>query len=288
MLSVLYWDPDRVLFVLPYINHPVTWYGFIFAFGFLVGYFFVRRMFTGLLDGLLPTLAEVKLTAIQLTDRLGFLVILGAIIGARLGHVFFYGWPYYKANPGDIIKIWEGGLASHGGAIGMFIALCIFVYWTRSAYPRLSFLTVLDVLVVPTAFVAGCIRIGNFINQEITGIPTKMPWGVVFGHPIDAPPGMAVHPVQLYESIFYFVVFLVLFFLWRGNEKKLGTGLFSGLFFLLIFSFRFLVEYLKVPQSELIDLYAPIKMGQLLSIPFIILGAVLLIRYFCFRKKSFT
>lgn len=286
MLSVIFWDPDRTLFVIPYIEHPVTWYGFFFALGFLVSYFFIRRLFTGILSDEVPNPAEAKLAAVQLTDRLAMLVVLGTIIGARLGHVFFYGWPYYREHPGDIIKIWEGGLASHGGAIGIVLALIIFVIWTRRTYPRLSFLTVLDTLVIPAGFACGCIRIGNFINQEITGLPTDLPWGVVFGHPLDGMAGVPLHPAQLYEAIFFFALFVFLYFLWRRNEKSLGSGLFSGLFFLLVFSFRFLIEFLKAPQSDLIDFDSSVKMGQFLSIPFIILGGIFLIRYFWRLKKA--
>lgn len=281
----LIWDPDRNFFIVPYVNHPVTWYGLLFAFGFLVGYFLVRKIFTHFLEDGDLSRAEASASAVKLTDRLAMLVILGTIIGARLGHVFFYGWPYYREHPGEIIKVWEGGLASHGGAIGVLIGLLIFIGWTRPAFKRLTFLAVLDILVIPTAFVAGCIRIGNFMNQEITGIPTNLPWGVTFMHPIDGIPGIPIHPVQLYESAIYFAVFVFLFAVWRLRPRRIGFGLLSGWFFTLVFGLRFLVEFLKMPQSEWLDGHAPVTMGQLLSIPFIILGISLLICYH-FRTKQ--
>lgn len=281
----LIWDPDRNFFVIPYIHHPVTWYGLLFALGFLVGYFLIRKIFTNFLtiDGL--SLPEARLEAVKLTDRLSMLVILGTIIGARLGHVFFYGWPYYKEHLFEIFKVWEGGLASHGGAIAIFLSLFLFVVWNRPAHKRLTYLTILDIVVIPTAFAGGCIRIGNFINQEITGIPTNLPWGVIFMHPIDGVPGTPLHPVQLYESMVYFAVFAFLLLVWRLRESRIGYGLLSGWFFTLVFGFRFVIEFLKMPQNEWLDTHSPVNMGQLLSIPFIVLGMTLLISYH-FRTKD--
>ena len=285
LLAEFFWDPNRNFFVVPYINHPVTWYGFLFAMGFLVGYFLIRKIFADFLANPSQPIAESKLQAIQLTDRLAVFVILGTVIGARLGHVFFYGWSYYSAYPLNIFKIWEGGLASHGGAIGVLIGLIIFFILSRKQAPKLTFLALLDAVVIPTAFVGGCIRIGNFLNQEITGIPTKMPWAVVFMHPIDGLPGIPVHPVQLYESIFYFFVFVVLITIWLRNKQTIGLGHVSGWFFLLVFGFRFMIEYLKMPQNEAFDVEGWFMMGQLLSIPFILFGAFLLIRTYV-RAKS--
>lgn len=285
MFAEIVWDPDRNLFVVPYVNHPVTWYGFLFAIGFLVGFFLIRKMFTEFLDNPNRPTSETRLEAVQLTDRLAILVGFGAILGARLGHVFFYDWSYYKAHPLSILKIWEGGLASHGGVMGAMAALIIFVLLSRRQAPQLNFLAVLDAIVIPAAFAGGCIRIGNFINQEISGTPTSLPWGVTFLHPLGGIPGVPVHPVQIYESVFYFLVFLFLMFLWRRNKKTLGLGELSGWFFFLVFGFRFVIEYLKMPQNEVFDVKGWFTMGQLLSIPFIIIGALLLIRYYYVRKK---
>ncbi len=272
------WDPDRNIFIIPYINHPVTWYGFLFALGFFISFFLIRRIFT-------EYLGDQK-EASKLTDRLAFLVVVCAIIGARLGHVFFYDWPYYKAHPLAILKVWEGGLASHGSALGILVALIIFVYMSRAQKPKVTFLVAMDALVIPVAFAGSLIRFGNFINQELTGIPTNVFWAVRFMHPVDGFPGVAVHPVQLYESFFYLVTFCVLFFLWKTKKTALGKGALSGVFFLLVFGFRFLVDYLKVPQNEAFDANGWIVMGQVLSVPFILLGLFLLIRYFYVRKRA--
>lgn len=284
-LSAIIWDPDRNFFVIPYIKHPVTWYGLLFAFGFIVGYFLMRSIFAKLLADGAKSTAEIKLSAVNLTDRLAFLVVILTIVGSRLGHVFFYSWSHYKHNLFDIFKVWEGGLASHGGAVGIFLALAIFWLWHRNDYPRLTFLTILDSIVIPAAFIGGCIRIGNFMNQEIIGTPTHLPWGVIFLHPHGGRAGIPVHPVQIYESLFYFLVFLALVALWRGKGKILGKGLLTGTFFLAVFGFRFLIEFLKVPQSEFISSDSILTMGQWLSIPFILFGISVLVGYFLtFRR----
>lgn len=286
MFAELVWNPDRNFFVIPYLNHPITWYGFLFALSFLVGYFLVRTMFTHFLADPARQASAIQFDATMATDRLALLITLGAVIGARLGHVFFYGWNYYQTHLFDILKVWEGGLASHGGALGAFIALSIFVLSMRKRQPRLKFLVVLDALVIPSAFFGCCVRIGNFINQEITGLPTTVPWGVTFMRSMDGTSGISVHPVQLYESLFYFSVFILLLILWMRDKQILGLGLLSGWFFLLVFGFRFVIEYLKVPQNKLFDIEKVLKMGQLLSLPFIFLGLFLLIRHYCYVRKT--
>lgn len=271
-------DPNRIIFTLPYLNHPVTWYGLLFAFGFFVGYFLIRRLFAEHLN------AE-KGEATILADRISVLAIIGTVVGARLGHVFFYGWPFYREYPLEIFKVWRGGLASHGGAVGIIGALLIFFLWHRKKFPKLTFFAILDAIVIPAAFVGGCIRIGNFINQEILGTLTNLPWGVAFLHPADGPAGVPLHPVQLFESFFYFLTFGLLLFLWRHGGKKLGAGMLSGWFFTLVFGFRFFIEFLKLPQSLLFDEAALLNMGQILSIPFFVLGVILLSMYY-FHKRG--
>jgi phosphatidylglycerol---prolipoprotein diacylglyceryl transferase len=284
--AFMIWNPDRNLFVIPYLDHPVTWYGFLFACSFLLGYFIVRKMFIEILSSSEKPLSIVHVEATRLADRLSILLVSGGIIGARLGHVFFYGWPFYREHPFDIIKIWEGGLASHGGALGAMIALGVFLFWIRRSFPKMTFLTILDAIVIPAAFLGGAVRIGNFINQEITGIPTQLPWAVIFRHPLDGLANTPVHPVQIYESIFYFVVFMALGSLWMRDKKSLGKGLISGCFFLLVFLFRFAIENLKMPQNEYFDLSHWLSMGQLLSLPFIVLGICLLTRTFFYARKA--
>jgi len=277
------WDPDRNFFIIPYIDHPVTWYGFLFALGFAVGYSLIRKMFKKLLLIGRSSL-EIEAATDRLSDRITGSAIVGSLIGARLGHVFFYEWPYYKMHPLSILKIWEGGLASHGAAVGILLALIFFVLWNRPSFKELTFLTVLDLIVVTTPFVGGCIRIGNFINQEITGIPTSLPWGITFLHPIDGIAGVPVHPVQLYESFFYFFTFALLWWVWKRHSESVGRGLLSGIFFILVFGFRFGIELLKMPQNLLFDQATGLKMGQLLSLPMILAGFALLLFYMRSRR----
>lgn len=284
-LGNLVWNPDRNFFILPYLNHPITWYGLFFACGFLFGYFLIRKIFEKFLAGAHPVSHENKLGAVKLTDRLALFVVTGTILGARLGHIFFYGWSYYKKYPFDMIKVWEGGLASHGGAIGIFLSLIFFLLWNRNQFKKITLLSVLDSMVIPAAFAGGCIRIGNFINQEITGIPTTLPWGVVFGTPLDGFPGIPVHPVQLYESFLYFGVFIFLYSRWRLKPSLVATGILSGWFFTLVFGCRFLLEFLKVSHSDWIEANSIFTMGQILSIPFVLLG-ILLLFYYQFRTKK--
>lgn len=271
------WDPSREIFIIPGVRHPITWYGLLFACGFIVGYFLIRRLFSvHLMQQGVPHL-RAKLEGITLADRLTLLVVLGTVIGARIGHVFFYEWDYYSRHLLSIIKVWEGGLASHGGAIGILIALGIFRLWSRKQYPTLTFLAVLDAIMIPAAFVAGCIRIGNFINQEILGKPTTLPWGVHFLHPLQEAPPSPLHPVQLYEALTYFAIFSLLLFIWKKRSCKLGEGILSGIFFLLVFGSRFLIEFLKLPQTAS-DATSFLNVGQRLSLPFIVLGIILLWR----------
>jgi len=261
-----------VAFVIPGFNHGITWYGILFALAFLGAYFFVRYLFFLLL---LQKKEDVSKSTL-LADRLTLLVALGTLVGARLGHVFFYDWPYYQAHPGEIFKVWQGGLASHGSALGILVAIAIFVGWVRRRYPFITYLFVLDALMIPTAFAGGCIRIGNFINQEILGTPTTLPWGVIFLHPVEGIAAVPLHPVQLYEALFYFCTALFLFILWKRDQSRMGSGFFAGLFFILVFVFRFCIEFIKLPQSQLID-ESFLQIGQWLSLPLVLFGIVLLI-----------
>jgi len=281
----IFWDPSPVFFYVPLLGRPIAWYGVFFASGFFFGYF----IFLKLLRDWLNHQEEGDLSDHQILDRLTWFVVLGTVLGARLGHVFFYDWDYFRCHPLDIFKIWEAGLASHGGALGVLVGLGFFRLSIWRRVPSLTFLTILDMLVIPTAFVGFCIRCGNFFNQEILGIPTTQPWAVVFGHPIDGGVPIPRHPVQLYEAGFYLAVF---FFLWSLAKRRIGekcrlmgSGLFSGLFFLLVFVFRMVVELVKDHQHSLLPMDSSLQMGQLLSIPFVVIGAILLLYSFQYRKN---
>lgn len=262
------WDPSRELFTLPWVGYSIAWYGFFFSLGFVFAYFMALKIFKRFFSS--------ENLALKLVDSLLWYVVLGTILGARLGHVFFYSWPLYQNDLLSIFKVWEGGLASHGGAVGVFIGLFLFLKKRKEDFPALTILVLMDALVIPTAFVGGCIRIGNFFNQEIVGTITTAPWAVVFGHPANGGPSLPRHPVQIYESFFYFFVFLLLYILWKNDKYRISTGVFSGLFFVLVFAFRFLVEFFKEPQSVFFSKSSFLLMGQYLSIPFIALGCLLL------------
>ena len=216
--------------------------------------------------------------------RLFIYVVVATILGARLGHVFFYDWGYYSQHLGEIPKIWEGGLASHGGTLGIMIAIWLY----SRVVTRKPMLWTFDRLVVPVGFVAALIRIGNLMNHEIYGGETSMPWGFRFvenlgqwmqgAEPVFSAPS---HPTQIYEAVFYlltFAVCMLMYWRWRCQERE---GLIFGVFMLGIFVPRFFIEYIKnVQEPWEIAMRANwgIDQGQLLSIPFILLGIWLVIR----------
>jgi phosphatidylglycerol:prolipoprotein diacylglycerol transferase len=272
MISV---NPDKYAFIIPFVDHPVAWYGILFALGFFVSYFIVKL---GLKERLEFFGEGTVKNAELLTDKLTVYIVIGSIIGARIFEVFIYSWPYYKSHPFEIIKIWKGGLASHGGAFGVLVAISLFIFFNKKRYYKtLSFLSVLDFVTIGGAFTGTLIRIGNFINQEIVGKVSYGFWSVKFLHPQDNLPPLPRHPVQLYESFVYLMSFMALMFFWRRQKNNFYEGKIAGLFFILVFGSRFFLEPLKEDPSELI-LSQSFSMGQLLSIPFIILGICLVIR----------
>ncbi len=265
-----HWDPSPNLFNLPFIDRAIAWYGLFFAFGFLMCYIFSHKMLGEFLGS--------KSKAADVTDQLLWYIVIGTVVGARLGHVFFYGLPSWSRDPWAIFRTWEGGLASHGAAVGIILAGFLFRWRTKKDFPSVTMFVLSDVVCLVTGFAGGCIRIGNFFNQEIVGTVTKVPWAVVFGHPHSGLDPLPRHPVQLYESVFYFVTFLLLHHLWKSRGWKLGTGMLSGLALTMIFTFRFFIEFLKVPQSLYVGEEPWLLMGQYLSLPFIAAGAYLLYR----------
>jgi phosphatidylglycerol---prolipoprotein diacylglyceryl transferase len=278
-IAWFYWDPSRFVFTIPVLGIPVTWYGFFFAFGFFLGFFTLLPIFQKKLSQTRDTLSEKEIRdlSLSLMDRLTWFVVAGTVIGARLGHVFFYEWPRYAANPIDIFKVWEGGLASHGGALGIILAVGIYQRTIRKKFPELTFLTLLDCLSIPTALVGMFIRIGNFFNQEITGPETSVPWAIVFGHPMEWARVVPRHPAQLYEAFAYLLIFLGLALLWKKKGNTLREGTLLGLFMVLVFGSRFVLEYFKASMSLMID-ESFLHAGQYLSIPFILFGLYLLLR----------
>lgn len=264
------WDPDPTAFVIPYFDHPVRWYGLLFVAGFFLAFLILLPMVRERLKG-------DQERAYPFVDGLVWFVVVGTVVGARLGHVFFYEWARYRDDWSAIFKVWEGGLASHGGTLGVLLAVYCYARWQRKAYPEISFLGLCDLMTVPTALVAVFIRLGNFVNQEILGTVSQAPWAIIFVSPIDGSAPLPRHPVQLYEALAYLATFFVLYFVRKKETVKKRQGYLTGLFFVLVFGFRFILEYFKTDQGGFIET-SSFQSGQLLSLPFIALGFYLMSR----------
>lgn len=254
LLSYIVWDIDPDIFVIPYINHPVRWYGLSWALGFLLSqqvmYYIYKR----------------DSRPREEVDVLTVYMIVAAIAGARLGHVLFYDIDQLLREPLSVFAIWEGGLASHGGAIGILIALFFFARKTKVRY-----LWIVDRLVIVSALTGCLIRLGNLMNSEMIGLPTTVPWAFIFVG-VD---GVPRHPAQLYEAIYCFFLFVFLFWLYYKRGSALKDGLLTGLFLVILFSLRFVDELLKINQESFEDGLL-INMGQILSIPFVVIGIIIL------------
>lgn len=281
--------------VIPSLKLP-AWYGIMWALGFLIGYRVMDKM-----------LKSEKVPE-DWMDKILIYTLVGGILGARFGHVFFYDWDLYKNNLVDILKVWEGGLASHGGAIGIIIAAFLLSRYVT----KKNILWVLDRLVVPTALAGFLIRMGNLFNHEIVGKVTGTDYGFKFlrhdilswnaqeatgtqnlheaygmiandpnfAHILASVPNR--HPAQLYEAICYLVIFgIMMWFYWRTNAAQI-KGFLLGIFFILIFGARFVIEYFKESQGGSDDadllLNYGINMGQMLSIPLVLFGFYLVFR----------
>ncbi len=256
LLNFIHWNVNPEIFSLGPLS--IRWYGLLFASGFLIGYYIGEKML------------KSENVDQKWIDSLFFYIIIATVVGARLGHVFFYGWDYYSQHPGEIIKVWHGGLASHGGALGILIAMYLHSKWVT----KRTMLWTLDRIVVPTALVAAFIRTGNLMNSEIYGIQTALPWGVIFERNGET---VAKHPTQIYEALSYLISFGVLMYLYWKTSAKNRPGLLLGAFFVLIFSARFFIEFIKEDQ-ELFEAGMTLNMGQWLSVPFVIIGALLVYR----------
>ena len=256
ILNYIYWSANPDIFHIG--DFSVRWYGLLFVSGLLIGYYICDWMFKS--EKVNPNWVE----------SLFYYIVVGTIVGARLGHVFFYGWEYYSQYPAEIFMVWRGGLASHGGAVGIIIALYIY---SRSVTKR-PMLWTLDRLVVPIALAAAMIRLGNLMNSEIYGIETSLPWGFVFVLNGEALPK---HPTQIYEALVYLISFFCLLYMYKKTTAKNRLGLLTGVCFILIFATRFFIEFIKEDQ-ELFEANMMLNMGQWLSIPFVIAGIYLIVR----------
>ncbi|HYG04299.1 MAG TPA: prolipoprotein diacylglyceryl transferase [Chryseosolibacter sp.] len=261
-LTYIIWDVDPDFFIIPFINHPIRWYGLLFALAFLISqqimYFIYKK------DG--RPASEI--------DTLTIYMVIATIVGARLGHVLFYDPMHYFQNPHEIIMVWEGGLASHGGVIGILIAIYLFARKTN-----VSYLWALDRICIAAALTFCMIRMGNLMNSEMIGTPTSLPWGFVFVSKDNLPR----HPAQLYEAIHYFISFIVLFYVWHRQRDRMNNGFLFSWALIIMFSFRFIDEFFKINQAQFEDGMV-LNMGQILSIPFILTGLAILI--FSIGKKQ--
>ena len=219
-------------------------------------------------------------------EKLSIYGMVGIMVGARLGHCLFYELTYYLSHPlemilpiafppeGGVKFIGYQGLASHGGALGLVIALYFYARKTKS-----SMIDTIDLIAIVTPLGCGFIRLANFMNSEIIGIATTKPWGVIFERVDNIPR----HPAQLYEAIFYFITFAIMIILYKKNRDRLKNGFFFGLVLVLIFTARFVIEFVKKDQVGFEDGMI-FNMGQLLSLPYMVVGIGFII-YGLWRTK---
>ncbi|MCK5136836.1 MAG: prolipoprotein diacylglyceryl transferase [Bacteroidales bacterium] len=264
IFNAIPWNIDPEIFSIGQLS--IRWYGLLFASAFLSGYFVFTRFLT-----------TDRLTS-EMLDELLIYIVVGTVLGARLGHCFFYEPEYFLKNPVEILKIWKGGLASHGAAIGILLSL-----WLYIRKHKLSFLWLIDRIVIIVALGGAFIRIGNLFNSEIYGLPTNLPWGFEFVRdklydPITGAllPVVPRHPTQLYEALSYILIFTALFIFYRKRHMKVRDGFIFGVFMILLFSARFFIEYVKNDQVAF-EAGMSFNMGQLLSLPFIFAGVVVVI-----------
>lgn len=268
LLSIT-WNIDPEIFSIGPLS--IRYYGILFALAFILGYLIFRKIY------------KKEGYSEELLDKLTWYMGLGTIIGARLGHCLFYGPQFdvydangvlkeegYLSNPINIFKIWEGGLASHGAAIGILIALYLYVRKYKFEY-----LWLLDRIGIVVALGGVFIRLGNLMNSEIYGHETNLPWGFIFRH---AGEEVAKHPTQIYEALSYLLIFFTLYSFYNKGLLIKAKGKLFGLFLILLFSARFFIEFVKNVQSDF-EFNLPINMGQILSIPFILVGVYLLFFY---------
>ena len=255
LLNYITWNVD------PDIVHlgPLTirYYGLLFAASFFFGYIIMQKNFKR--EGL----------TIELLDKLTIYMAIGTVLGARIGHCLFYQPDYYLSNPLEILKIWHGGLASHGAAIGILIALYYFSKKNKKPY-----LWILDRIVIVVALAGFFIRMGNLMNSEIYGVETTLPWGFIFLRDGQLVPK---HPTQIYEALSYLMIFGLLYLIYHQKGKDVKQGLIFSLFLILLFTVRFFIEFIKEDQVGF-EQSMSLNMGQWLSIPFVLIGIYLLLR----------
>ena len=264
---VVHWHVDPA--ILHIGGFELRWYSILFVSGFILGWFIFSWFFT-----------REKVDK-KLLDPLLYTLLICTIVGARLGHCLFYQPDYYLGSwEGfwEIFMPWKGGLASHGGTIALILGM----WWFARRYGKkngFDFVWLLDHLAIAVAFAGAFIRFGNLFNSEIYGNVTDLPWGFIFELRGETEPK---HPTQLYEGFTYLLLGFALIGLYKWRLDKMYRGEFIGIFLLVCFGSRFLIEFIKEPQVEFEKAMA-LNMGQLLSIPFILLGVFFLV--WAFTKK---
>ncbi|TGE17603.1 prolipoprotein diacylglyceryl transferase [Hymenobacter elongatus] len=264
MLAFITWDVSPIIAQIG----PLTlrWYGLLFMSGFVFGTFILSHIY------------KSEKVSPRWVDVITIYMLVGTIVGARLGHCLFYDPDYYLAHPLDILKIWEGGLASHGATIGILLAC-----WFFARNNKFDYLWVLDRIVIVVALGGALIRTGNLFNSEIIGKVTDVPWAFKFvryneiHHEATNIPNELRHPTQMYEALFCIVLLLVLYAMWNRTKERTPRGLLFGLFVVFLFTQRFLGEFLKENQVAF-ENGLPLNMGQILSIPLILAGIWVLLR----------
>ena len=260
-LLAIHWNINPAIFHLG--GFELRWYSILFVSGFIIGWFIFKKFFRR--EGI-PE---------KLLDPLLYTLLIATIVGARLGHCLFYQPDYYLTSWKGFFEIfmpWKGGLASHGGAIALLLAM----WWYSARYGRqygFDFLWIMDRLVITVCFAGALIRLGNLFNSEIYGDVTTLPWGIVFERNGETLPK---HPTQLYEALSYTILGFGLLTAYNKCLEKLKRGEIFGIFLICLFGLRFLIEFIKEPQVEF-ETSMALNMGQLLSIPFILAGICLLV-----------
>lgn len=255
LLAYINWNISPEIFELGPLKP--RWYGLLFALGFIVGY------------QLMTVIFKKEGKPQKDLDKLTIFMVIGTVVGARLGHCLFYEPARYLADPIAILKIWQGGLASHGAAVGILLIVWVFVRNRKDV----TYLWVFDRVVIVVALAGFFIRLGNFFNSEILGMPSELPWAVIFSSVDNIPR----HPAQLYEAFSYLIIFVLLWFNYLKKTVKMPEGQSFGLFLILVFTSRFLIEFVKEVQVGF-ENDMLLNMGQLLSIPLILAGVYLYLR----------
>ncbi|MFC2129254.1 prolipoprotein diacylglyceryl transferase [Bacteroidota bacterium] len=274
ILNYITWNIDPEIFHIGPLT--IRYYGLMFALAFLSSYLVFTRAL------------KIKRLDAEMLDQLLIYVAVGTIVGARLGHCFFYEPAYYLSNPVEILKIWEGGLASHGAAIGIVLSV-----WLYIRKHKLSFLWLMDRLVIVVPLGGAFIRTGNLFNSEIYGTATDLPWAFLFVRDIVRDPNTGAvlpnvpsHPTQIYEALSYLLIFVALFIFYRKKKDEIRDGFIFGVFMIALFLARILIEFVKNDQVGF-EQEMLLNMGQWLSVPFILLGMALII-YTKFKPKYFS